>query len=132
VNGARGLESRTSRLTPQQGKDATITLKNGEQYTGVFSGGSFEATKTLYVIKMAKQTQSGHEQANGNSAVSAEYVGEGEEHVMSFDVQDTIDLFVQDVTTTAATTQQNGPLSPDRLSPHSLTCNLQAPQLHPL
>lgn len=103
------MKARTVGLTSQQGKDTTITLKNGEQYTGVFSGGSFEATKTFYVIKMAKQTQlADHQQSNGNSDLPTEYVGEGEEHVMSFDVQDTTDLFVRDVTTAAATPQQNG------------------------
>ncbi|EGP83104.1 uncharacterized protein MYCGRDRAFT_111497 [Zymoseptoria tritici IPO323] len=92
------------------GNDATITLKNGEQYTGVFSGGSFEANKALYVIKMAKQTRTagGQQQANGNSDLSGGYLGEGEEHIMSFDVQDTTDLYVQDVTTFTAQHRQNG------------------------
>lgn len=37
-----------------------------------------------------------------------EYLGQGEDHIMSFDVQDTVDFFVEDVSTAATTTQQNG------------------------
>ncbi|KAK4496344.1 hypothetical protein PRZ48_012324 [Zasmidium cellare] len=87
------------------GKDVTLTLKNGEQFTGVFSGASLESSKTQYVLKMVRRTSA--PQANGNSDTS-EYIGEGEDHVMSFDIQDTIDLAVPDVSTTAATPHQNG------------------------
>ena len=38
----------------------------------------------------------------------SEYLGQGEDHIMSFDVQDTVDFFVEDVSTAATTTQQNG------------------------
>jgi len=45
---------------------------------------------------------------NGNTAPAEEYVGEGEDHVMTFDVQDTVDLAVSGVITTSAQAAQNG------------------------
>jgi len=85
-------------------------LKNGEEYTGVFSGGSFDpSAKNQYTLKMARRTQSStHQAANGIAGLSQEYVGDGEQHIMSFDVQDTIDLAVDDVSTTSAQPMQNG------------------------
>lgn len=81
-----------------------MTLKNGEQFSGVFSGGVFEsAAKSQYVLKMVQRKQRpGHPQANGMADAVSEYVGDGDDHVMSFDVQDTADLAVADVATAAA------------------------------
>lgn len=45
---------------------------------------------------------------NGNSELSDEYIGEGEDHVMTFDVQDTADLYVANVVTENAQATQNG------------------------
>ena len=41
-----------------------------------------------------------------------EYVGEGEDHVMTFDVQDTVDLAVNDVVTASNQPTQNGKPQP--------------------
>ena len=49
-----------------------------------------------------------HQQVNGNTELSDEYVGEGEDHVMFFDTQDTADLAVANVVTAAAHATQNG------------------------
>lgn len=45
---------------------------------------------------------------NGNSELPDEYIGEGEDHVMTFDVQDTADLYVANVVTENAQATQNG------------------------
>lgn len=97
-------------LTVTQGQAATLTLKNGEQFTGVFSGGSFDSTsKNQYILKMVKRTRlPSHQQVNGTTDIPDEYTGEGEDHVMAFDVQDTADLAVKDVTTASAQPAQNG------------------------
>lgn len=72
-------------------------------------------------MKMAKRTlPAGQQQANGVSDQVGEYVGEGEDHAISFDVQDTTDLFVPNVTTVAAAPQQNG------LPPHYLVALTRA------
>ncbi|KAK3671845.1 poly(A)-binding protein binding protein [Recurvomyces mirabilis] len=92
------------------GLDATLTLKNGEQFTGVLAGATFDSSsKSKYVLKMVKQTQAqGEAHMNGDTSSNDEYIGEGEDHVMSFDVQDTTSLVVDDVVTTGSQPQQNG------------------------
>ncbi|KAK5171388.1 poly(A)-binding protein binding protein [Saxophila tyrrhenica] len=87
--------------------DATVTLKNGEQYTGVFTGGSFESNKQQYVLKMVRRTHT-PQQVNGNVDATSEYLGEGEEHKMIFDKEDTVDLHVPGVQLNAAQPVQNG------------------------
>lgn len=58
-------------------------------------------------MKMTRRLHA-QEKTNGASEQADEYVGEGEDHAMSFDVQDTIDLYVANVTTVAGASQQNG------------------------
>ena len=87
-----------------------MTLKNGEQFTGVFSGSSLESSaKSVYILKMVKKTRlASHQQTNGNTEPLDEYIGEGEDHVMVFDAQDTADLEVTNVVTANAHATQNG------------------------
>lgn len=51
-----------------------------------------------------------NQQVNGNDDIgrSQEYVGEGDDHVMVFDKEDTVDLAVPDVVTASAQPVQNG------------------------
>lgn len=88
-------------------------MKNGEQFTGVFSGSSLESSaKSVYILKMVKRTRlASHQQINGNTELPDEYIGEGEDHVMTFDVQDTADLSVANVVTANAHATQNGMLT---------------------
>ncbi|KAK0286738.1 poly(A)-binding protein binding protein [Friedmanniomyces endolithicus] len=92
------------------GHDATITLKNGERFAGVFSGGNFDSmTKSMYVLKMVRRTRSlGDAQVNGDADMSEEYLGEGEDHMMSFDAQDTLLFAVDGVIVADAPPTQNG------------------------
>lgn len=95
--------------TARQGLDSTLTLKNGEQYTGIFAGASLESSKNHYTLKMVKKTRHpSDQQMNGNTEMPDGYTGDGEDHVMSFDVQDTVDLSVSDVSTAVAQPVQNG------------------------
>lgn len=58
---------------------------------------------------MVKRTRlPSEQQVNRNTEMPDEYTGEGEDHVLSFDVQDTVDLSVSDVSTAAAQLAQNG------------------------
>ena len=58
---------------------------------------------------MVKRTGSPtHQQVNGNAELPDEYVGEGEDHVMVFDKEDTVDLAVNDVVLANALPLQNG------------------------
>ena len=103
-------ETPANAIFPPQGTDATLTLKNGEQFTGVFSGSSTEsANKSVYILKMVKKTRlASQQQINGNTELPDEYIGEGEDHVMAFDTQDTADLAVANVVTAVAHATQNG------------------------
>ena len=97
----------------RQGNDATITLKNGEQFSGIFSGGSFDAaSKHQYLMKMVKRTRlPSQQQINGTSSdvpSEDEYIGQGEDHIMAFDKEDTVDLSVSDVVPITAQPTQNG------------------------
>lgn len=93
-----------------QGLSATLTLRNGEQYTGIFSGGSPDASDSRYTLKMVKRLSAGgQQQSNGVAEVSDEYVGQGEDHVMAFDSQDVVDLNVSNVSTDRSRARgQNG------------------------
>ena len=60
-------------------------------------------------MKMVRQTRlASQQQTNGNTELAEEYVGEGEDHVMVFDVQDTVDLAVSGVVMASAQATQNG------------------------
>jgi len=76
-----------------QGHDAIVTLRNGETYAGVFTGASIESNNLRYTIKMAKSVKAENGVAGGHS----EYIGEGDDHAMVFDVQDTVDVNVAGV-----------------------------------
>ena len=67
---------------------------------------------------MVKRTRlPNRQQVNGNTELPNEYVGEGEDHVMVFDKEDTVDLAVNDVVTTNAKPMQNGESFPISLIP---------------
>lgn len=58
---------------------------------------------------MVKQTRpAAHLQVNGNVETEQEYIGEGEDHMMAFDREDTVDVHVADVNLTTAQPVQNG------------------------
>lgn len=81
-----------------QGHLANITLKNGEKYTGVFSGSFFDPAEMRYVFKMVKRVQTaGDQQVNGVNEAADDYVGVGDNHVMTFDIGDIADLCVRNV-----------------------------------
>ncbi|KAF2127158.1 hypothetical protein P153DRAFT_320653 [Dothidotthia symphoricarpi CBS 119687] len=80
------------------GLPGTITLKNGERYSGVLSGTSLEPNEMRYVFKMVKKLlPAGNPQTNGSGESSDDYVGAGDYHVMSFDMSDVADFNVNNV-----------------------------------
>ncbi|TKX18633.1 LsmAD domain-containing protein [Elsinoe australis] len=80
------------------GMDTVLTLKSGEQFAGVFSGATSQNNEPRYHLKMVRQlSQPASQQSNGTTPVQGLLVGEGEDHAMAFDVNDTVDLSVQRV-----------------------------------
>jgi hypothetical protein len=83
-------------------------LKNGELYSGVLSGTSLDPNETRYVFKMVKRLRS-EGPVNGVTSVPDEYIGQGDSHVMSFDVGDCADVtFANIVLDGSQTKSQNG------------------------
>lgn len=73
---------------------------------------------------MVKRTKLPSSQVNGHTDLPDDYIGEGEDHVMLFDVQDTIDLAVSNVVTASASTTQNGTPAPFLYIDPALKCLL--------
>ncbi|KAF1849768.1 uncharacterized protein K460DRAFT_272116 [Cucurbitaria berberidis CBS 394.84] len=92
------------------GLPGTITLKNGEKYSGVLSGTSLDPSELRYVFKMVKKLlPASHAQTNGSGDVSDDYIGVGDYHVMSFDMSDVADFNVNNVVLDKSQTKgQNG------------------------
>lgn len=74
---------------------ATLVLKNGEQYCGVFSGAVLEPSDLRYTLKMVKKINSNTEQqSNGIISTPTEFLGIGDDHIVTFAVQDVAELAV--------------------------------------
>jgi len=82
------------------GNMATVVVKNGDRFTGVLSGASLQKENVdapLFVLKMTKKISNVSGQANGNSNTTDEYIGSGEDHLMTFGQNDIIDLSVENL-----------------------------------
>jgi len=88
--------------------DATVTLKNGEQFAGVFSGATTEQNNNSYVLKMTRRLKhASTSQMNGDSTSSDQsdqLVGQGSDYAMAFNAQDVVDLSVHSVNLSTAVT----------------------------
>ncbi|KNG43920.1 pab1 binding protein [Stemphylium lycopersici] len=104
------------------GLPGTITLKNGEKYSGVLSGTSLDPSELRYVFKMVKKLMpAANAQTNGTGDTSDDYVGAGDYHVMSFDMSDVADFNVNNVVLDKSHAKgQNGICPPTVPSPAKL------------
>ena len=100
----------------QKGLSASITVKNGDIFTGIFHGATMEGPESGYLLKMVQQVNHRGE-VNGVKEVSEEYIGVGNEHAMSFDLKDVIHLAAAEVGFNARDKSQNG-ICLDGLSHH--------------
>ncbi|KAF1810253.1 hypothetical protein P152DRAFT_451346 [Eremomyces bilateralis CBS 781.70] len=90
------------------GRPCTITTKTGDQFHGIFSGSTVGSPESRYVLKMVKKALPHNEQSNGVSTAD-DYIGTGENHTMSFDTADVIDLCALQVDTDVVQSKsQNG------------------------
>ena len=65
--------------------------------------------ESTYLLKMVRRVKLGNEaESNGVVNSEVEYVGSGEDHAMSFDAKDVIDLAVKDVSFNLQDRVQNG------------------------
>jgi len=82
------------------GNMATVVVKNGDRFTGVLSAASLQkdiGDAPLFVLKMTKKISSSNGEANGSFNAIDEYVGNGEDHIMTFSQNDIIDLSVENL-----------------------------------
>lgn len=95
-----------------QGLPCVVTLKNGDCFSGIFSGGSPDTSDSRYILKMVKRTESRAQQSNGVANNAEEYIGEGDDHAIAFETQDVVDLSVPNVSTDKTRSRApNGQLS---------------------
>ncbi|KAB8269932.1 hypothetical protein BDV30DRAFT_177399 [Aspergillus minisclerotigenes] len=86
------------------GLAATITTKNGEKYTGIFSSSSLEPSESSFVLKMVQRpTKQEQNRANGVSDATSPFLGSAPDHSMSFDVKDVVEISVPNVSTSDVT-----------------------------
>ncbi|PGH12339.1 hypothetical protein AJ80_06749 [Polytolypa hystricis UAMH7299] len=97
-------------LTACIGLTATITTKNGDKFTGVFSGSALESNESSIMLKMTQHVLSPQTgRSNGLSDFNSPYIGPLPDHQMIFDVQDIADVAVAEVTATGmAAKERNG------------------------
>ena len=96
---------------------ATLTMKNGEHYSGVFSGAVLESAEMRYTLKMVKNVNLSVEQANGNSSMANGFLGVGDDHAMTFSVQDVAELVVSQVVIDRAQQKYNKGIYLKRMIP---------------
>ncbi|MCJ1271313.1 hypothetical protein MMC22_011213 [Lobaria immixta] len=89
------------------GLPASITVKNGDIFTGIFFGTILEGHESNYLLKMVQQSTSRGE-TNGVKDVSEDYIGVGDEHAMTFDFKEVIHLAVEGVGFGSQDDSQNG------------------------
>ncbi|KAL9033636.1 MAG: hypothetical protein Q9214_007419, partial [Letrouitia sp. 1 TL-2023] len=93
----------------QQGLTASVTVKNGDVFSGIFCGAAMEINESNYLLKMVQKIKSGvKSEANTGPEPLNEYTGIGEDHAMSFDLKDVVDLAVEGATFAGRDKPQNG------------------------
>ncbi|KAL8721505.1 MAG: hypothetical protein Q9225_001850 [Loekoesia sp. 1 TL-2023] len=86
-------------MTHLLGLSASITVKSGEIFSGIFFGASLEGNDQSYLLKMVQKIRSVDKaEPNGNYETHSDYIGSGEDHAMSFDMKDVVHLAVDGVT----------------------------------
>lgn len=80
------------------GLPTTITTKNGDKFTGIFSSSTLEASDSSFLLKMVQRvSQENLPNSNGASNGTSSYLGAAPEHSMAFDVKDIADIAVPNV-----------------------------------
>ncbi|KAJ6036160.1 SM domain found in ataxin-2 [Penicillium herquei] len=80
------------------GLNTTITTKNGDKYTGIFSSSTLEPSESSFSLKMVQRVSDDNQsKTNGVSQVASPYLGTGIDHAMAFDIRDVADISVPNV-----------------------------------
>ncbi|SLM34481.1 LsmAD domain [Lasallia pustulata] len=91
------------------GLQSTVTVKNGDTFSGILTSCALENNEPTYFFKMVRRVKLASEaESNGVVNSEVEYIGSGEDHAMSFEAKDVIDLAVKDVSFNVQDKGQNG------------------------
>lgn len=92
-----------------------MTLRTGEQYSGIYSSASVQPGEVTYTLKMVKRLDPGSDQlVGGSSEASEQYVArEDDDHTMTFIQMDVVDLAVPNVTVAPAAPKAKKGISSD-------------------
>jgi hypothetical protein len=92
------------------GRTATITVKSGEQFVGLFSGTSADPSGPEYTLKMARRLKKATMDSNSTAQDDTEaYLGRAPDHAMKFGAKEVVNLEVQNVNfSETAVKQSNG------------------------
>ncbi|KAL8675829.1 MAG: hypothetical protein Q9186_007569 [Xanthomendoza sp. 1 TL-2023] len=81
------------------GFPASVTVKNGDIFSGIFFGSSFENSELGCLLQMVQKVKASDKaESNGDHETYGDYIGFGDNHAMSFDMKDVINLAVEGVT----------------------------------
>ncbi|KAL4868113.1 hypothetical protein BDV12DRAFT_106125 [Aspergillus spectabilis] len=91
------------------GLTTTVTTKHGDEFTGIFSSSSLEPSETSITLKMTqRQAKQDQQRANGVSDAASPFFGPAPEHIVTFNMNDVVDIAVLNVTTTDVLAKSNG------------------------
>ncbi|KAI4174549.1 MAG: hypothetical protein LQ348_006362 [Seirophora lacunosa] len=91
------------------GLSTTVTVKNGEAFSGIFFGASLEGTDQAYLLKMVQKVRSNDKvEPNGSPDACGDFIGSGEDYDMSFGTKDVVHLAVDGVSFDIREKAQNG------------------------
>ena len=93
-----------------QGLTATISIRTGEVFTGLFAGAMLEDAEPSYMLKMAQRNKTNDKASANGVSEATEYIGIGADHLMIFKAADTVDVAVENVPEVTRGTTQNGRL----------------------
>ncbi|KAL4969015.1 putative PAB1 binding protein (Pbp1) [Aspergillus stella-maris] len=91
------------------GLATSITTKNGDEFTGIFSASSLESADSSITLKMTqRQSKQDQQRSNGVSDAASPFLGSAPDHAMTFNLNDVVDVYVPSVTTTDVLAKPNG------------------------
>ena len=92
-----------------QGMPASLTVKNGDVFSGIFAGAIMENQESAYLLKMVQHSKiNARGEPNGVSDSVVEFIGTGEDFAMYFDIKEVVGIDVEGVAFDARPKGPNG------------------------
>ncbi|KAL8859539.1 MAG: hypothetical protein Q9178_003938 [Gyalolechia marmorata] len=86
-------------MANSMGLPTSVTVKNGDVFSGIFFGFSSENNEPGCLLQMVQKVKASDKaEVSGDHEINGDYIGYGDNHAMSFDMKDVVDLVVEGVT----------------------------------